>query len=397
MTENATPLSPETVAALRADTPGVESVVHLNHAGSSLPPDRVLDVHIGHLRAEAALGGYEAADAADAAEAAVYDALATLVNGRPHEIARFEHATAAWNAVFWSIPMAPGQTIVTNTTVYGSDLVGMLLAAERRGVEVRVVETTPDGAMDLEDLDRALEGDVALVAATHVPTNGGHVNAVAEIGVRTRAAGVPYLLDACQSAGQLHLDVDEIGCDALSTTGRKYLRGPRGTGFAWISEALLDGLVPSQPDFFGIQLTGPASWETRPDARRFEFWEYAHAAWLGLGEAARLANELGTSAIEASVLERGAALRARLHALGATVHDMGAGAGGIVTATFDGVDSEDVKSALAAQAINVTTTGRDGAILDFERRDLRPMVRLSVHYLTTDAELDAAVEVLRTL
>ena len=226
------PLSDAQIERLRADTPGAGSVVHLNHAGSSLPPNTVLDAHIDHLRAEAQMGGYEAAAAAADRITAVYGDLATLVGGSVGEIARFEHATAAWNALFWSLPMRPGQAVLTNEVVYGSDLVGMLLAAQRRGVEVVIVPSGADGRIDLDELERLLDGDVAAVCATHVPTNGGVVNPVAEIGARTRAAGVPYLLDACQSVGQLEIDVAAIGCDLLSTTGRKYLRGPRGTGLA---------------------------------------------------------------------------------------------------------------------------------------------------------------------
>ncbi len=391
------PLSDSQVQRLRAETPGTGSVVHLNHAGSSLPPTSVLDAHIGHLRAEAELGGYEAADAAAAEIDAVYTELATLVGGASDEIARFEHATAAWNALFWSLPMRPGQRVLTNEVVYGSDLVGMLLAAERRGVEIVVVPSGEDGRMDLDALERHLEDDVAVVCATHVPTNGGVVNPAAAIGARTRAAGVPFLLDACQSVGQLHIDVAEIGCDLLSTTGRKYLRGPRGTGFAWISSSILDRLQPHQPDFFGAELRSSQAFEYRPDARRFEYWEHAYAAWLGLGAAARLANELGGPAIEATVRRQGEALRSRLRDIGVTVHDLGPDPCGIVTASVPGVDAVDVKAALAAAGINVTTTNPDGAFHDFERRALSPMVRLSVHYLTTDAELDRATAVLAAL
>lgn len=390
-------LSNDQISRLRAETPGADAVVHLNHAGSSLPPNTVLEAHIDHLRAEATMGGYEAADAAAGQIAAVYDELALLVGGSVGEIARFEHATAAWNALFWSLPMRPGQAVLTNEVVYGSDLVGMLLAAERRGVEIVVVPSAEDGRIDLDELERLLDGDVAAVCATHVPTNGGVVNPVAEIGARTRAAGVPYLLDACQSVGQLDIDVAAIGCDLLSTTGRKYLRGPRGTGFGWVGSHILERLQPHQPDFFGAELQSSQSFEFRPDARRFEYWEHAYAAWLGLGAAARLANELGGPAIEATVRRQGAALRTRLRDIGVTVHDLGPDPCGIVTASVPGVDAVDAKAALAQAGVNVTTTNPDGAFHDAERRSLSPMVRLSVHYLTTDDELDRATAVLAAL
>ena len=207
----ASPLRGSEVARLRADTPGADNRVHLNHAGSSLPSAATLDRQLEHLRREAYIGGYEAAAEAADESAAVYDSIAALINAAPNEIARLEHATLAWNAAFWSIPMQPGQRILTAEAAYGANAVGFLRAVERHGVEIDVVPSDESGQVDVGELANRLDDDVALVAITHIPTNGGLVNPAAEIGALTREAGVLYLLDACQSVGHLHIDVEALG------------------------------------------------------------------------------------------------------------------------------------------------------------------------------------------
>ena len=383
------------IEAARAVTPGCAEVVHLNHAGSSLPPQAVLDAQIGQLRAEAVMGGYEAADAAADRRDAVYDSIGALIGARPHEIARSEHATAAWNAAFWSVPMAPGQHVVVHDHEYGANIVAFLVAAERRGVVIDRVPSAPGGGVDVDAIaDRLDRFDVALVSLTHVPTNGGLVNPAAEVGALTRAAGVPYLVDACQSVGQLRVDVDEIGCDLLSATGRKFLRGPRGTGFLYARESIAERLQPSQPDHHGVDLVAGDRFEPRAGARRFEYWEHSVAGWLGLGAAVDHARSWGIDRIEATITERADQLRSMLADIGFTIHDEGERRCGIVTTSTDRVPSTDLQHLLAEHHVNSAVTPPDSSRWDVERRHLPVLLRLSVHYTTTVAELETAVEVL---
>jgi len=393
-----TPLSTEEVAELRAQTPGAELVTHFNHAGSSLPPQQVLDAQIGHLEREARTGGYEAAADMAEEETAVYDSIARLIGGRPHEIARVEHATTGWNAGFWSLPMESGQRIVTAEAAYGANAMGYLRAVQRKGVSIDVVPSDASGQVDVAEMERRMGDDVALVAITHVPTNGGLVNPAAEVGAVAKAAGVPYLLDACQSVGQLHIDVHEIGCDLLSTTGRKYLRGPRGTGFLWASENIIDRLEPDHPDHYSAHWDRPDGYTVAPNAQRFELWEYSHAGWLGLGAAADVALDIGTERIEATVRQQADRFRAALTAAGGiTMYDLGKRPCGLITLNVDGVDATTVKTALRAQDINVSVSEPHSTLWDATRRSLPETVRASVHYLTTDDEIDRVVAALVAL
>lgn len=388
-------LTVDEIEAARSVTPGCGEVIHLNHAGSSLPPQVVLDAQIGHLQAEAVMGGYEAAAAALERCDSVYDSIGALIGARPHEIARMEHATAAWNAAFWSVPMAPGQHIVVHDHEYGANVVAFLVAAQRRGIVIDRVLNDSSGQVDVAAIaDRLDRLDVALVSLTHIPTNGGLVNPAAEVGALTRAAGVPFLLDACQSVGQRRIDVAEIGCDLLSATGRKYLRGPRGAGFLYVNDAIADRLEPTQPDHHGAVLVAADRFEWRGRARRFEQWEHSVAGWLGLGAAVDHALGWGIDRIETTVTERAEQLRALLTDVGFTVYDEGEQRCGIVTCATDAVVSGELQRLLARSGINTTSTSEESSRWDVERRDLPTLLRLSVHYTTTVNELTTTVDIL---
>jgi len=377
------------VARARSETPGCEHVLHFNNAGAALMPRPVLDAVVGHLESEARRGGYEAADAAEAGQERVYDAAASLLGCDRDEIAFVENATRAWDMAFYAIPFGPGDRILTAQAEYASNYIAFLQIARRTGAVVEVIPNDESGQLSVEALAAMLDDRVKLIAITHVPTNGGLVNPAAAVGRLARDAGIPFLLDACQSVGQMPLDVDALGCDLLSITGRKYLRGPRGTGLLYVRRGILDRLEPPFLDLHAARWTAPDRFEIRPDARRFENWETNEAGKIGLGVAIDYALGWGLEAIRDRVHTLAADLRARLAALpGITVQDLGVERCGIVTFTIVGVPAAAIKQRLANQAMNVTVSGRDSTRLDMEARHLTEVIRASVHYYNDEDEID---------
>ncbi len=361
-------------------------------------PCCVLDAVAGHLQLEARIGGYEAAAAAGAAAEHTYDAIARLIGCGRDEVAVVENATRAWDMAFYSVPFQPGDRIFTSVSEYGSNYLAFLQVARRTGAEVEVIPNDDHGQISLDALRGMIDERVRLIAITHVPTNGGLVNPAAGVGRIAREAGVLYLLDACQSVGQMPVDVDAIGCDMLSATGRKYLRGPRGTGFLYVRKPLLDRLEPPFIDVLAARWVERGRYEVRPDARRFENWESYVAGRIGLGVAVDYALSWGLDAIEVRVKSLAEYLRARLRELpGATVRDLGAERCGIVSFTVDGLEPAAIKDSLARNRINVTVSSRGSTRIDMERRGLTDMVRASVHYYNTEGEIDRTCDVLRRM
>jgi cysteine desulfurase/selenocysteine lyase len=383
------------VARARADTPGCTEIVHLNNAGASLPPQPVLDAVIGHLRLEARIGGYEAADHEGDAIAAATGAIARLVGASTGEIAFAESATRAWDQIFYAMPFRAGDRILTHRLEYASNYVAMLQVAKRTGAVIDVVSSTDTGEIDVDALARMLDDRVRLVAIAHVPTSGGIVNPAAAVGATVAGTGIPYLLDACQSVGQLPIDVATIGCSFLATTGRKFLRGPRGTGFLYVASDWIERLEPDVIDLRSAEWMSADTYELRPDIRRFEQWERSWAGYLGLGAAAEYALGFGLDAIAARVGRLAESLRDRLHErTGVTVHDQGKQRAGIVTFSIAGHDPYAVRAAVHAHGINIWTTPANMARLDFDPRGLESVIRASVHYFNTEEELDRLCEVL---
>jgi len=273
---------------LRADTPGVAHVLHLNNAAAALPPRPVLEAMTEHLTLEATIGAYEAEASQEEAVLRPYRALAQLLNCDRREIAILENATRAWDLAFYSLPLERGDRILTGMNEYASNYIALLHAQRRLGVEVTAIPDDEHGQIDVAALADAIDDRTRLIALTHVPTNGGLVNPAVEVGRVAREAGVTYLLDACQSVGQMPLDVEEIGCDLLSGTARKFLRGPRGVGFLYARRELAESIEPMLLDLRAAEWTAIDDYEIVPGARRFETWEGNIAAKIALGVAVDL-------------------------------------------------------------------------------------------------------------
>ncbi len=387
------------IAAERARTPGSFTGHHFNSAGAALLANGTVEAVIDHLRAESLSGGYEAAKHAAPALEAVYARTAELLGARLEEVALVESATAGWQRAVSALRLRPGDRVLAARSSYVSSALHLLSVERDHGVLVELLPNGPDGAVDLEALEAALRaGPAALVTAAHVPTSSGLVEPVAAIGELARAHGVPFLLDATQSLGQLPVDMGTIGCDLLIGTGRKFLRGPRGTGLLAVRRPLLDRLAPEAPDVRGARWTAERSWELVPDAKRFELWEAAHALRLGLGAALADLSALGVDTVARHLDTLGASLRERLSALpGVHVTDPPAAGGAIVTFVVDGMDASDVQRQLAYRRVHLIAVPAGHGRWDMDHRGLTKVVRASVHVYNDEDDLDALVEAVREI
>jgi selenocysteine lyase/cysteine desulfurase len=382
------------VEALRSQTPGCSNRIHLNNAGAALVSRTTLDTMRDQLNLEAEIGGYEAEALVGDRIAGTRGSLARLLGAEDDEIALFDNSTHAWNAAFYSVPLQSGDRILTSSAEYGSSVLAYWQVARRTGAELVVVPNDPTGQIDLDALAALADERTRLIGLTWIPTSGGLINPAAEVGAIARAQDALYLLDATQAVGQLPIDVVALGCDMLTGTGRKFLRGPRGTGFLWAGERAIERLDPYVVEIAAATWTGNAGFSWRRGAERFETWENSYVNVLGLGSAVDQAMDLGLPAIAERAIALGAQLREGLDEIREVrTHDLGRQQCAIVTATVDGVHARDVMGRLSEHGINVSVTVPEHNELDIERRGLHPLIRFSPHYYNTEDEVVRTLEV----
>jgi cysteine desulfurase / selenocysteine lyase len=386
------------IQQFRAETSGTSNTIHFNNAGSSLPTDRVVDTVIAYLKEEAAAGGYETDDKYKPQLENTYNLIARLINAQPEEIAIVENASIAWDIAFYGIGLKKGDVVLTSEFEYVTNLIGLLNLQKTAGIEIKVIPNDAQGRFSLAELKAAISPKTKLIAVTHIPSTAGGMLPVVEIGELAREHNILYLVDACQSVGQVPIDVKEMGCDMLAVTGRKYLRAPRGTGFLYVRSAIQNQVNPIFMDGFSTQSVTRDDFSLRPDAKRYELYESNRALRLGLGEAVSYILDIGIDKIWLRIQHLADFMRSRLSEIdGITVHDIGDQKCGIVTFSVSGIDSALVRTKLAEKHINVSVGLAKSTLFYMEKQQLTSIVRASVHYYNTEEEIKAMTAALTGL
>ncbi|MEW1720288.1 N-methyl-L-tryptophan oxidase [Streptomyces sp. NPDC093109] len=383
------------VAALRAATPGTLHAHHMNAAGAALPSRATLAAVTEHLRIESLLGGYEAAEALTGRTERVYRSAARLLGAAPEDIALVESASTAWQRAMGALRLRAGDRVLASSSTYVSSALHLLELRESHGIVLEVLPADGNGQLDLGALERALREPAALVTLAHVPTSSGLVEPVAEAGALAARAGVPLLLDATQSLGHLPVDVRETRCGIVVATGRKFLRGPRGTGLLYVAPEVRERARPDAPDVRGAQWSAAYRYEVVPGARRYETWEASHALRLGLGTALDEALDLGVERIRDHVAALAGRLRAALPAVpGIRLTDPPAAASGIVTFLREGEDPRETVRDLRVSGFRLSTVPASHGQWDLGRRGLERVARASLHVYNTEDDVDALIAAL---
>ncbi len=374
---------------IRTETPACKHLIHFNNAGAALSPSPVTQAVLAYLQREQEIGGYEAAAEAHAGLENFYNAFAQMLGCSPQEIAYADSATHAWNKLFNAIDFEAGQTILTGQSEYASNYLAFLHLAKYKGVKIKVIPNTEQGIIDLSLFEAAIDQSVKLIALTHIPSQSGVIHPAQAIGKLARHHNILYLLDACQSVGQIELHVDSLGCDMLTGTGRKYLRGPRGTGFLYLKESCRELLEPAEIDLHSAAWTAKNSYEIRKDARQYESFECFVAGKIGLGVAVDYALNIGLDVIEQRVKRLAAHLRAQLrHVPNVQVHEHGTQLSGIVTFNKQDKAAEALHKYLQIRGFNTSVLRLGNSQLDLGQRCQADINRASVHYYNTEEEID---------
>ena len=382
------------VEKIRAETPGIEFSTHLLACGSSLMPKKVVDAITQHTQLEALMGGYEAeAKKADELDT-IYDIVAEHIGANSHEIALMENSTVAWSHAFYALPLNSGSKILTSEAEYAANYVAFLQRAKRDNLIIDIIPSDESGTLDINALESMVDEEVGLIAISWIPTNGGLVNPAEKVGQIAKKYNIPYLLDACQAAGQMSIDVEKIGCDFLAATGRKFLRGPRGTGFLYIKDKWLSTIEPAMIDHFGAPWVSKNAYELRKDARRFETWENSYALRIGLGEAITYAEEIGIDLIHERVQLLARLSRKLLSEVkNVKVRDMGTEQCGIISfSTEVKKDPKEIIDQMSEAGFTIGLVEPESTLIDSQKRNLPTLLRMAPHYYNTEEEIEKAVK-----
>ncbi|MFP4503829.1 MAG: aminotransferase class V-fold PLP-dependent enzyme [Cyclobacteriaceae bacterium] len=385
------------IEQIRKDTPACADKLFFNSAGSSLPPRPVVQKSLAYLQEEEMMGGYRLAELRQAEIQAFYEEAAHLLNTKAANIAFASHATDAYAKALSSVPFRTGDVILTTDDDYVSNYLHFLSLKQRFGIRILRAKNQPNGDLDLDHFRQNIrQHQPRLVAITHIPTNSGLIQDAQAVGEMCREADVLYLLDACQSVGQIEVDVQQIGCDFLSATGRKFLRGPRGSGFLYVSDKVLDqGYAPLFLDLRGANWTDAEAYQLQEDASRFEYWEVPYALLLGLKEALAYANRLGIKSIESYNSSLMLSLREQLSSVSdVRIFDRGSRQAAIFSFRKEGKTIEQTKQYLESQQVFFSLSQKSSAQIDFTKKGIEWAVRLSPHYFNTKDEVDQLVDII---
>jgi selenocysteine lyase/cysteine desulfurase len=394
------------IFTFRNETDGCKNVIHLNNAGAGLMPNIVTQAQLEHIKLESQIGGYEASALMAKEVQNFYTQCAKLFNCKPTNIAFTASATDSYTRALSSIPFNEGDIILTDNDDFVSNQIQFLSLQKRLGVKIVRIKNAIIGGVDLNDLEEKLKKyQPTLLAITHIPTNSGLVQPVNDIAkiyedyIQKNAGKTWYILDGCQSAGQMKLNVAELKCDFLSITCRKFLRGPRGTGALYISDkALQAGLEPMFIDMRGAEWKQKDEYRQQPTAMRFEDWEFAYSTVLGTAAAIEYCLKVGEDKIWQQVKFLSASLRNQLAQINKVrVLDKGPELGGLVTFHIVGSDPKYIVSELLKRKINVVASYRAFGIIDFDEKGVEWAIRASPHYYNTTDELGIFIQSVREI
>lgn len=385
------------VETIRKDITDCDAKIFLNSAGASLMPKTVLEKISQYLKEEEKIGGYLLQDNQAQKLEEFYSEASKLINAQPHNLALTHDATDAYIKALSCIPFESNDVIVTTDDDYGSNQIQFMSLQKRLGIQIKRIKTLENGDLDISNFaDLVDKHNPKLVAASHVPTNSGLIQNIKAIGEICNNKQILFLVDACQSIGQLQVDVHEIKCDFLTATGRKFLRGPRGTGFLYVSDKVLNlDYYPLFIDGKGATWKTASEFEIEPSAKRFETWERSCALQMGLIEALKYLNRIGVDKVEAYNSNLMEHFRRNLSSIsGVVLYDKGSKKCNILTFNKHNKSLEEISTALKSNNVFFSVSHKHWGVIDFEKKGVEWLIRLSPHYFNTIEEIDKASEII---
>ena len=373
--------------------------IHFNNAGSSLSKKIVLSEIYNYLALEKRIGGYEAQDLEHKKLEKFYTNVSKLINSDESEISFLTNSTLAWNLVFNSIPLKKTDNIIIFENEYSSNYIS-ILKRRRLFNKLLVIKIKKKGLVDLEDLEKKINADTKLLSVNHIASQCGNVFPVKKIGeiLKSKNKNAIYIVDGCQSIGQIKIDVKNINCDFFTASGRKYLRGPRGTGFLYMKKSITNKIDPIFLDMSSSNIDKDNRIVTRISSRFMENFEHSPALKLGLSTAIEQSLVIGIKNINKRIIKLSEYFRSKvLSNKNLVLMESKDSLSGINTMYFNGNDVSDIFKHLSKLGIRTYISNEKTSTLYFKKIKKKNILRISFHYFNTKKEIDCLVKVLDDL
>ena len=369
--------------------------INFNNAGASKNPEFVVNRIKEYLDEEVIFGGYYAAEKNKKHIINFYKNLSFLINCHESEISFVPSSTYGWNFFLDSVNLEKGDNIIIFDNEYGNNFLSLL---KKKNVEIRVSEIDTNGKICLSNLKKKIDKKTKIICVCHIASQSGNIQNVEEICKVSKKLNnkIIFLLDACQSIGHIKIDVKKINCDVMVGSGRKYLRGPRGTGFMYIKDSIKKNIRPSIFDSRSCVLKKMKTILYKKNL--FETFEFPPALIIGLSESLSYLNKLGIKKIEKKIKNLSIYFRKKIKKINSvTVYENPLLLSGINTISVEKKPVEKIHKYLLKKKILTSICTTSTSYHHFEKMNVKKLLRISFHHYNTRKEIDYLVEVLNDL
>ena len=365
--------------------------INLNNAGCSKPYPLVNDEVNNFLEKENKYGGYFAAEKFKKKIDSFYLNLSRLINCESSEISFLTSTTLAWNLFFNSINILKNENIIILDNEYGSNLIFF----RNNNLNIKVVKTSKDGQVCFKDLKKKINGKTKFVCVCHIASQCGDIINIEKIGsfIKKINSEILFIVDACQSIGHININVKKINCDVLVGSGRKYLRGPRGTGFIYIKKKLQSKLKPLILDLKN-SIVNKNKVKIKEE-RIFENFEYSPALKLGLNKAVEKINLIEMNKIELNIKRKSLYFRKKLNQFNEIYFfENEKTISGINTLKIKGLSSLKIYKYLLIKKILTSVCNKIVSDIYFKKHNIEDVLRISIHDYNKKIEIDYLIKCL---
>ena len=363
--------------------------INFNNAGASLLEQSTENEISKYLKLETKISGYYIEQEKKEILNNFYFNAAKLLNCKPKEISFLQSSTYGWNLFISSLTTKKKSNVVIFDNEYGSNYISLI----NNNFNVRVSKLKENGQVSFEDLRKKIDRYTALVAVCHIASQCGNIIDVEKLGrfIKNINSNIIFLIDACQSAGHLKLNVKKNMCDALVCSGRKYLRGPRGTGLIFIKDSIQKNITPKIIDTTKSKIIG-RNLSIFNKENIFETFEYSPSLKIGLSKAIEKYNKLGHKKIELKIKNLSKYFRKKISSNPyVIVHENEKLISGINTFSIKGKGSHDIYSFLKQKKMITSVSTFQTSTHYFKKKKFNDVVRVSFHYFNKKKEVDYLV------